>query len=178
VFIDCGGNDCSGVRKYTSKIGNFHKIFAFEPNPKFHNSYEGTNITLIKSAVWTENTTMPFYVSKDEREVASSLLSEKLCKVNNQKIPYFKETPLEVDCIDFSQWLKETVKPYWHVTIKMDIEGAEYAVLKKMLNENTIMLAKNLYVEFHLETIMDKKEEHFALVFALSDRGVKVLPWD
>lgn len=178
VFIDCGGNNYSGVKKYTSRMGKFSKIYVFEPNPKFHSSYEESNVILLKDAVWIENTTMPFYISKDDSEIASSLLQEKLCKVNNQKIPYFKEEPLIVNCIDFSQWLKNNVKPYWKITLKMDIEGAEYTILRKMLKDNTISLIDELYVEFHLETLMNKKEEHFDLIFALSDNGVNVLPWD
>lgn len=150
----------------------------FEPNPKFYNSYDNANMMLIKKAVWIEDTTLPFYVSKDEQEIASSLLQEKLCKVNRQKIPYFKTEPIIVECIDFSKWLRETIKPYCKVTLKLDIEGAEYAVINKMLIENTISLVNELYVEFHLDTLMNKKDEHSALMSALADKKITVKSWD
>ncbi|MFX9061814.1 hypothetical protein ABTN34_18835, partial [Acinetobacter baumannii] len=65
VFIDCGGNDYADVKKYTERLGPFDKVYVFEPNPKFYSSYDGANVTFYKKAVWTEDTTMPFYVSKD-----------------------------------------------------------------------------------------------------------------
>lgn len=59
-----------------------------------------------------------------------------------------------VDAIDFSRWLRETfVKhsngqpPY--VAVKMDIEGAEYDVLEKMVKDGTINYVNDLIVEFH-----------------------------
>ena len=60
--------------------------------------------------------------------------------------------------IDFSRWLKEMVarhteadgsKPF--VVVKMDIEGAEYAVLEELVHDGTIALISELMVEFHTQ---------------------------
>lgn len=35
------------------------------------------------------------------------------------------------------------------IVVKMDIEGAEYAVLRKMINDRSLEYINDLYVEFH-----------------------------
>jgi hypothetical protein len=52
-----------------------------------------------------------------------------------------------VESIDFSQWLKRTVAPDDYVILSMDIEGAEYDVLDKMLQDGAFKHVDRLYVE-------------------------------
>lgn len=178
VFVDGGGNSRAWVDRYLPKLPKFHKVYVFEPNPKFHPSYNQSKFTLIKKAIWTEDCRKPFYVSKDERQVASSLLSEKLCKVDSEIIPYWYDEPLEVECIDFSRWIEDNIKPYWNLTLKLDIEGAEYDVLSHMIECGTITRVKKLFVEFHLDTLPGKKDHHDKLIGALTACGVEINHWD
>ena len=41
----------------------------------------------------------------------------------------------------------------------MDIEGAEYEVLKKMIGEDTINYVDKLYVEFHGKRVFKTRED-------------------
>ena len=61
-----------------------------------------------------------------------------------------------VECIDFSKWLEKTVKKEDYVIIKMDIEGAEFDVIEKMILDQTIKLVDELHVEFHEQRFRDK----------------------
>src|ERR1700761_2758402 len=110
IFVDGGGHSCSGIENYLPKIGNFNKVYVFEPNPVFHESYDN-RFKLIKKAIWTADCKMPFYLSKDDRQVSSSLLSNKLCKVNSKLVPFSHEDSIEVECVDFSHWLKNNINP-------------------------------------------------------------------
>lgn len=63
---------------------------------------------------------------------------------------------ITVDTMDFSLWIRdvfENGKKYLNVEreiyCKMDIEGAEFAVLRKMLQDDTVKYIKHLWVEFH-----------------------------
>lgn len=65
-----------------------------------------------------------------------------------------------VDAVDFSRWLREIFlmhsngqPPY--VAVKMDIEGAEYEVLEKMVRDRTIHHVNDLIVEFHARRFDD-----------------------
>lgn len=160
------------------QLPEFDKIYVFEPNPTFYSSYDGSNFTLIKKAIWTEACTLPFYVSKDANQVASSILQEKLCKVNAEIRPFFYETPIEVECVDFSEWIKENIKPYDNLTVKLDIEGAEYDVLWKLIKDGTISYIKKLYVEFHSTTVPGKEEIEKLLRQELENCGVFPHHWD
>lgn len=176
VFVDGGGNRCSSVERYL-KLANFDKVYVFEPNPIFYDSYETSDFSLVKKAIWTKNCKMPFYVSRDQNQVASSLLSEKLCKVDSKKVPYWYDSPIEVECVDFNQWLRDNIGCS-QLTLKLDVEGAEYEVLRHMIDGGTISMVHKLYVEFHSDTLPHKKEEEDQLIEELKGLGVDPLEWD
>ena len=178
VFVDGGGNDCNTINKYLKKFHNFDKIYVFEPNPFFHDSYRNSNFILVKKAIWTSNCQLPFYVSKDDRQIASSLLEDKLCKVNSEIKYFFHDETIQVECVDFGEWIKEHIQPHHNLTLKLDIEGAEYDVLWKMIHDGTIKYIQNLFVEFHLETVISKQSIHSKLIKALTDCGLPPQEWD
>lgn len=178
VFIDGGGNDFRGVEKYLNRFKTFHKVYVFEPNPIFHNSYDSSGVTLINKAIWTFDGTIPFHISRDKNQVSSSILSGKMSVVDGVLVPFMHDSPINVECIDFSKWLRNTFKHYWDLTIKFDIEGAEYEVLWKMIEDGTIGMVNHLYVEFHADKIPGMKESHDRLINKLESLGVKVKPWD
>jgi len=184
VFVDGGGNWKRIVDRYL-KLTNFDKVYVFEPNPIFYESYEGSDFVIITKAIWIEDCNMPFYISKDENQVASSLLQEKRCKVDHvatgitHHVPnYWHTHPIQVECVDFSKWLIENVMPHHNLSLKLDIEGAEYDVLWRMIDNNTISMVDNLYVEFHSDTIPEKKETEKKLIEALRECGVEPQEWD
>lgn len=53
-----------------------------------------------------------------------------------------------VPCIDFRWWLEGLAKP---VTVKMDCEGAEFALLERLLVTDTIRWVELLLMEWHAE---------------------------
>jgi len=61
----------------------------------------------------------------------------------------FNGKKYEVAAIDFSMWLKRTVKSEDHVILKMNCEGCEFTVLKKMLMDGTLCLIDETYMYFH-----------------------------
>lgn len=176
IFIDGGGNWRHIVDRYL-KLAKFDEVYVFEPNPIFHDSYNNSGYNLIKKAIWTKNGHMPFYISKDENQVASSLLKEKLCKVDSKKIPYWHDQPIEVECIDFSKWISQ-FNELNNIILKLDIEGSEYDVLWKMIKDGSINRVNKLYVEFHSDTIFSKKKEENELIAALRSYGIEPLEWD
>ena len=57
----------------------------------------------------------------------------------------------------------------------MDIEGAEFAVLEKMLKENTIDKINILDIEFHHRLMNDKTpDDARELIRQIKERGVKI----
>lgn len=54
----------------------------------------------------------------------------------------------DVSCMDFSRFVAELPEDS-EVYCKMDIEGSEFPVLRKMLKDGTIGRVKEWWVEFH-----------------------------
>jgi FkbM family methyltransferase len=57
------------------------------------------------------------------------------------------EDPIKVECIDFSSFIEQFKG--CEVYCKMDIEGAEFAVLRKVLRDNNAGILKAIWIEFH-----------------------------
>ena len=71
----------------------------------------------------------------------------------NAAIDY--EHPVRVHCLDFSAWLAAECAAATHLVLKMDIEGAEYAVLERMIETGTLALVDELMIEFHAKKFGD-----------------------
>ena len=61
---------------------------------------------------------------------------------------------IRVDCFDFSAWLRSLLE---QPVVKIDVEGAEFPILKRMVDEVTDALVAEFLVEWH-----DDKMEDFA----------------
>jgi FkbM family methyltransferase len=177
IFIDGGGNWKKIVDRYLA-LADFDKVYVFEPNPLFYDSYKNSNYQLIKKAIWVENIKKNFYISKDENQVFSSLFENKLSKLKNELVDNYWSKTLEVDCIDFSQWVKDNFNEQDDITLKLDIEGAEFDVIEKMIEDKTIKMINKLFVEFHTDTCPEQKEKYFSIIKKLKNINIKLNNWD
>jgi uncharacterized protein YfeS len=86
----------------------------------------------------------------------------------------------EIDCFDFSKYVKDNFKVDDYIVCKLDIEGAEYPVLEKMIKDETIPYIKKLYVEFHSNFFTNKEEmverENY-IRSKCNDYGLKIEYW-
>ncbi|MGC4103701.1 FkbM family methyltransferase [Ferruginibacter sp.] len=132
-IIDCGANIGLSVI-YMKQLYPDAKIIAFEPDAKNFalleknvSSFQCKNVSLRKEAVWIADTELYFATagsmsSKIEQEATSSTTIVKATRLKN----------LLTEPVDF---------------LKIDIEGAEYAVLED-IREN-LHNVKNLFIEYH-----------------------------
>lgn len=130
--IDCGGWRGTSVALLRKRFK--HHIYTFEPNPRFKNKYNFENHTLIRKAVWIYDGEIDFYLNTIDG-TGSSIID----KPNTTR-------KIKVPCIDFSKWVLELNDD---IILKMDIEGAEYKVLSKMIDDGSINRVKELLVELH-----------------------------
>lgn len=133
-------------------------------------------MTVSDRAVWTHDGTIDLFLGHHE---SSTLLPGKWVPPvydNDQQIDYTK--PVVVPCLNFSNWLGKTFATGDDLIVKMDIEGAEYPVLRKMLADDTLRLVSVLYIEWHYDRFSwmtrDEHEELYAAVSAQVD----VREWD
>lgn len=149
VFINVGagkGLDIEGFLKIDPSYSNW-EIFAFECNPELIKtiSEKYPNIQLIPFAASAVDQSSKLYLGNSY--VNSSLISSK--------INVFEERYLQVGTIDISKWLIDNFKKEDYIILTLDIEGAEYPVIEKMINDCSLDLIDELYIEFHGKKIPD-----------------------
>ena len=169
VFIDLGTNQGQGFKFFSKYFKlEFFDYILIEPNPNLKNDIirliQNSNfkekINFIDKAADIKTSEKSLYgLVEDDRGKKSegaSILKEhnsKLYKSNDQ-------LSTRIQTFDFIEKLKE-LKEYDNVIIKMDIEGAEYDILEKLLrNLNDIKNIKHLFVEFHTR-FFDKDKRKF-----------------
>ena len=156
-FLDLGGNDsCSAKiwrKMYDPKAE--YKIYTFEPEPDFEQYYQTIeNHVLIPSGVWIEDGLMHFYQDiLDSRKAGGSMMQDKFSSNLD------KEHPITISTVDFSQWLIHNFNMNDEVIVKMDIEGAEYQVIPKMFDDNTLQYIDKLMIEWHWKKLKGFQKE-------------------
>lgn len=142
LILDCGAN--MGVSVLFFAL-NYPKatIHAFEPEvpifevlQKNKNAYGWPNVTLHQMAVWNSETTLEFYTDHGMGGSVENV--------------YKKQKPTKVRTIRLADYLQQQV-----AMLKMDIEGAEYQVLKDC--ESFLHNVENIFVEYHS---FSNKEQH------------------
>ncbi|MER7724680.1 FkbM family methyltransferase [Streptomyces sp. NPDC096323] len=181
VFIDCGTNLGIVLSRFIHELPD-HDFYAFEPNkdllPAIHREVEraahSPRVEVSHGAVWTHDGVIDLFLG--HHESSTVMPGKRVPPVYDQQIDY--DSPVPVPAIDFSAWLRQTVAPDDHVVVKMDIEGAEYPVLTKLVADGTIGLISVLYVEWHYDRFPAmSRADHDQLVTAVS-AIVDVRDWD
>lgn len=178
VFIDAGGNTGQTVewfRNGTALAGDIFKstyhttsadpaayeVVVFEPNPVFAPNYvalrneKGLDFTLIPAAISDADGWVDFSGAGQGGLVSAGgvRISGGPTIDDNGSVVARASTdarPGEVPAIDFSAWLSRTFSPDDYLLCKLDIEGSESPVLRKMLIDGTICACNRLSVEWHM----------------------------
>lgn len=162
IFIDCGANIGQSVRSFIEEWSDWdeYEIHSFEANPSLEKHFEkfkeNPNFNFHKKAIWISDKGINFYLSTD-CNWGSSIMK-------NKKTGELKKEPLLVESVDLSVWIKENFSKNDYIIVKMDIEGAEYDVLEKMISENTFDYINQIYIEFHASKVGLSKSNDNAIL--------------
>lgn len=166
-FIDCGFYVGKALEYYAPFLDNSWEVIVFEPNEtlEVEESIKRFPFTVqwFKQAVWTHDGETDFVIGGRHD---ASYLAEL-----HGDVPEIATT---VSCIDFSRFIKELPKDST-VVVSMDVEGAEFPILEKMLQDGTAQKINLLDIEFHHRIIESKGEPDASrLRIALEGEGVLV----
>ncbi len=172
IFLDCGFYAGGALKKYIDDgmVDSTWTIYAFEPNTDLNTEeqirvFEETHnvkINLIRKAVWTKGGTITFHIAgRDDAAGIKDLTGHTSPK------------EIIVPTINFPKFVKAL--PEGRIICSMDIEGAEYRVLKKMLQDDSINRFEILDVEFHHRFMNDFTHLHSQrFIDQIVERGVRV----
>lgn len=203
VFLDCGTNLGQGLLQFIDRkiIDDTFQIECFEPNPyaieyskkRFSaEEYSDYSINFNEVALWIEECEKQLTIESFGGEYVCQHTGEHLgydlksggatnIMGNDWKKPhYIKDKDLDksinVKCINFSNYLKENISKDDYVICKMDIEGAEYDVLGNLIDDDTIDLIDEIYIEWHNHLLKDNYNTQM-FINEISSRNIKVESW-
>jgi FkbM family methyltransferase len=182
ILIDGGFNKGEYTRKYLQQNPDVDKIYAFEPMPGLFNPEDlpgmvpagrKCEIITMQAAMWIVDGFIDMRVST--RPDGHSLMDNMRTGTGELK---------QVPCLDFSMWWSKFIVPCVaagsRVHMKLDIEGAEYAVLGRMLDMKQLPAdSVELRVEFHARNFPRsyRAAMHAVLVARMAHHGVKYTLW-
>ena len=181
IFIDLGAYDGDSIDYFLHKAEGLpvaaskFKIYAFEPNPKFLSGLDELMDStpqiaqISNSAAWIKDDYIEFAVDQADDPMGSTLMRGKAeiwGKSKKQKMYTF----------DFSEWVQQFENDY--VIVKMDIEGAEFPILNKMIDDGTLTIMNQLWCEFHPNKVREyTTTDKLELMQKIRDHGVELTEW-
>lgn len=173
IYIDCGAWTGDSVKVFKNLTDSFD-IYAFDCEPRVKNILKKLSkrwhFTFIDKAVWIKDEKINLYMGKDSLTQSSSLYKEKKKFID-------KENPIKVDAIDFSTWIINTFDFNDYIVCKMNIEGAEYIVLEKMLMDKSIDYINKLYVSWHWKKLEYFPKQRHLRIKEEVEKRTKVFQW-
>jgi len=138
IVIDIGANVGYYTIFFSKLVGKEGKVYAFEPEPRAflilkNKAKRLKNVILERKAVGDKNTRIKFYV--DKSIAGSSVYKDAI---------YSLEACIEVDMISLDEYFRNLKDEI--ALIKMDVQGAEFLVLKGM--KNLIKKVKAIIFEY------------------------------
>lgn len=190
IFLDCGTHLCEGLNDFWKKgiIDKSFEIHTFEANPACDISERvkniPLNINLYEKAVWIEDGYISFNQENHKISRSGSPTDGKsdvdgwgssVDGIGFNHPGY--ENKIKVESIDFSRFVSELPNNS-NIICKMDIEGSEFIVLRKMIEDGSIKKINKIFIEFHErfmpnESLNSKNE----IINSIKNLGVEVETW-
>ena len=175
-FIDCGAHCGESILAAKQRFGTDIITISFEPITGLVKQLQeihkdDSTINIQNSAVWINDEVKKLYLSEDYTD-GSSLLNS----LNDLRDDHY----LKVLCFDLSLWLSESFTEDDYLILKLDIEGAEYEVLNKMIEDGTINLINEFWGEWHDMKISDEKTLKMSkkVYRYLEDNNIEFKDWE
>ena len=195
IFIDCGTHLFEGFSEFVEmySIDDSWICYSFEANPFTYAESKPIYNELINSGYSIKHYNLAVSDRTDRVKVncdgsdsnntglGSNILTSRP-EVDIQYGNSFKyyNGDIFVDSIDLSSFIKTVAKEEDLVVIKLDVEGAEFAILDKIILDKSYILLDDLYCEFH-ERFFDDIEYYKTLKISyldfLKNHGVLTTEW-
>lgn len=141
VIVDCGANIGMSVL-YFKNLFPKASILAFEANPRvfplLQKNIERNHLTQVELhniALYDHETTLSFFVGDETKTVLGSIRKER-----------GGEIELKVNAAKLSNYIKNYKKID---LIKIDVEGAEWQIIRDLDVSGTLKLSDQYIIEFH-----------------------------
>lgn len=188
ILLDCGSHQGGGLRGMIQEnnINTDWLIYSWEANPHAFNDFKvkfnssPLNITSYNAAVGNKDGTITINIQQGNGPASgkgSSIISLDEWRPMGKKP--FVETA-NVPMIDFGKWIIDNLNIDDYIVVKMDIEGAEYDVLERVIETGAINFFNKLYIEWHSSMFSDPLpyvEREKIILDEFKNREITVTNW-
>jgi FkbM family methyltransferase len=200
-FLDCGCNVGQATKYFINEniITKDMIVHLFEPNEialklakENLQKYDGYNLNFHHVAIWKENCirklTLEYtpanykcqlsneIVKGDSNSGGATNIMENMWKKPNYIPDHYISEGNMVECIDFCEFLENNIEENYEIICKMDIEGAEFCVLDKLISNKNSKLIKKLYIEWHNHLLHENYDINM-ITKQLQAKGTIVEAW-
>jgi FkbM family methyltransferase len=168
IFLDCGTHFGQGLDYFIQNynINESWHVETYEANPityEIHKPNRKYDYVQYKNLAVNNydgeieiNIECPAYPHEVDTGMASSIITRDKWNPQDGKLVFNKKT--NIGCIDLSKYLKNNFDINDFIICKLDVEGAEYDILKQLILDKTIDYIDLLFVEFHCSYFHNKEE--------------------
>jgi FkbM family methyltransferase len=142
LLVDCGAG-VGAALEILYRPGD--AVVAFEPQAELAGRLRARwpPVLIQEAAAWDRDGQILLYRGRNAE--SATCVAGKVCSKNPIDYAHGRSVP----AIDFAAWLRRTVRAGDEVTVKMDIEGAEFVVLPHLLRTGALSLIRTLWIEWH-----------------------------
>ena len=173
VYIDCGAWTGDSVKAFI-KYYDDYEIYAFECHPDLKENLENMSKDLgfnfSNKAVWVKDKKIGLFLGMGDLTQSTTLFSSKKKYID-------RANPVKIDAIDFSRWILNTFEKDDYIICKMNIEGAEYPILDKMLKDDSINYINILFISWHWRKLKGFPESKHIRILTSVKQRTNVIPW-
>ncbi|KAA1261571.1 hypothetical protein LF1_41210 [Rubripirellula obstinata] len=190
VLLDLGGHHGNAIKMLQEPLSldEGWEIHLYEPNPacELADRMRETDLNVLvhSSAIWTMDGTISF--SQQNHQLAQNHSpTDGRSDIDGwgSRLSCLKTThpsllpPIEVPCVDLARLLR-AFSDCDYLAVKMDIEGAEFPVLRHLIREDVLSLIDALFIEWHVRLLPDESaQSRQHLESQLHNAGVKIQHW-
>ena len=150
VLIDCGASDGQAIEQVVNLYGTFDRVIAIEANPELIPKLQSLPNTEVVHAIVSDKMSIETLYFGEHFTESSTFLEKTTGNLSSHR-------SVEVTSIDFGQWLSDNLNGTEDLVVcKMDIEGSEFKVLKKIIQDKSIKLIHILHIEWHANRFRNK----------------------
>ena len=180
IILDCGSHKGESVKKFKTLISDFndYKVYMFEPNTNLFKiislNPEFDSCIKFQKAVSDKNELVKFYGGTIRTDNCDSTIL-----LDKKNYDSYSEDDYElVETVDISQFIRDNFSKEDYIILKLDVEGAEYQIIEKLLNDDTFTYINKLYMEWHTEWLPMYKEIQINLEHRMQAINIIYEYWD
>lgn len=159
IYVDLGARTYessigSWFEKQYPKQGKQFEIYAFEADKSFYKEYaDKKGVTLMPYAAWVRNETLFFEIDREPTNVGLQWgqMGRIQPEQSSSEHKDYVDNLFKVDALDLADWLIRSFSERDFVVMKMDIEGAEVNMMKRLVESGAICLIDELFLECHYD---------------------------